>query len=129
MSRTNNTPRRGDVWWTTFGPAIGTESSKTRPAIIMSNDDSNEFLDRLQVVPLTSNTSKIYPSETLVILRGKKNKAAADQISTVSKMRLREKIGRITDDELASVEFVLKLQLGLSRRRRKHKTTLSGVLC
>ena len=102
------------MWWTTFGPALGTESSKTRPAIIVSNDDSNEFLERLQVVPLTSNVSKIYPSETIVVLRGKKNKAAADQVATVSKGRLREKIGRITDDELASVEFVLKLQLGLS---------------
>ena len=115
MSRTrSNAPKRGEIWWTTFGPAIGTESSKTRPAIIVSNDDSNEFLERLQVVPLTSNISKIYPSETIVMLRGKKNKAAADQVSTVSKRRLREKIGRITDDELASVEFVLKLQLGLS---------------
>ena len=102
------------MWWTTFGPALGTESSKTRPAIIVSNNDSNEFLERLQVVPLTSNVSKIYPSETIVTLRGKKNKAAADQVSTVSKRRLREKIGRITDDELASVEFVLRLQLGLS---------------
>ena len=102
------------MWWITFGPALGTESSKTRPAIIVSNNDSNEFLERLQVVPLTSNVSKIYPSETIVALRGKKNKAAADQVSTVSKRRLREKIGRITDEELAGVEFVLKLQLGLS---------------
>ena len=115
MSRTkNNFPQRGEIWWTTFGPAVGTESSKTRPAIIISIDDSNEFLERVQVVPLTSNISKIYPSETIVTLRGKKNKAAADQVSTVSKRRLQEKIGRITDDELASVEFVLRLQLGLS---------------
>lgn len=119
MSRTRNTknnswPQRGEVWWTTFGPAVGTESSKTRPAIIISSDDSNEFLERVQVVPLTSNVTKIYPSETVVTLRGKKNKAAADQITTVSKKRLREKIGRITVEEFASVEFVLKLQLGLS---------------
>lgn len=115
MSRTkNNFPRRGELWWTTFGPAVGTESSKTRPAVIISTDDSNEFLERVQVVPLTSNITKIYPSETVVVIRGKKNKAAADQIATVSKKRIREKIGRVTADELASVEFVLKLQLGLS---------------
>ncbi len=109
-----NFPKRGEVWWVTFGPAIGTESAKTRPAVIMSNNDSNEYLERVQVVPITSNVTKIYPSETVVILRGKKNKAAADQIATVSKQRIREKIGRLTEDELASVEFVLKLQLGLS---------------
>lgn len=114
MSRTrNNFPQRGEVWWTTFGLAVGTESSKTRPAIIVSSDDSNEFLERVQVVPLTSNVTKVYPSETTITLRGKKNKAAADQVTTVSKKRLRQRIGRITDDELASVEFVLKLQLGL----------------
>ena len=106
-------PKRGEVWWINFDPSIGTESAKTRPAIIVSNDTSNEFLERVQVVPLTSNVAKIYPSETVVTLRGKKNKAAADQIATVSKMRIKEKIGRLTNDELANVEFVLKLQLGL----------------
>ena len=81
------------MWWITFGPAVGTEPSKTRPAIIVSNNDSNEFLERLQVVPLTSNVSKIYPSETIVVLRGKKNKAAADQLSTVCKPTLRRAQG------------------------------------
>lgn len=115
MSRQkNNFPRRGEVWWVNFGPAVGTESAKTRPAIVISNDVSNEFLERVQVMPITSNVAKIYPSETIVVLRGKKNKAAADQIATVSKQRIKEKIGRLTNDELASVEFVVRLQLGLS---------------
>ena len=109
-----NFPKRGEVWWVNFDPSLGTESAKTRPAIIMSNDTSNEFLERVQVIPLTSNVTKIYPSETLITLRGKKNKAAADQIATVSILRVREKVGRITADELASVEFVTRLQLGLS---------------
>ena len=98
MSRTkNNFPQRGEIWWTTFGPAVGTESAKTRPAIIISIDDSNEFLERVQVVPLTSNVSKIFPSETVVTLRGKKNKAAADQITTVSKRRIKERIGELKE--------------------------------
>lgn len=109
-----NFPKRGEIWWINFDPSIGTESAKTRPAIIVSNDSSNEFLERIQVVPLTSNVTKIYPSEAVIVLRGKKNKAAADQIATVSKLRIREKIGHVTADELASVEFVVRLQLGLS---------------
>lgn len=107
-------PKRGEVWWINFDPSIGTESAKTRPAVVVSNDISNEFLERVQVVPLTSNVRKIYPSETVVMVRGKKNKAAADQITTTSKQRMKERIGRLTSDELASVEFVMKLQLGLS---------------
>ena len=115
MSRAKrNFPKRGEIWWINFDPSVGTESAKTRPAVIVSSDTSNEFIERVQVVPLTSNVTKIYPSETVVVIRGKKNKAAADQVTTVSKQRIKEKIGRLTSDELADVEFVLKLQLGLS---------------
>ena len=106
-------PKRGELWWVNFDPSIGTESKKIRPAVIVSNDASNEFLERVQVIPLTSNTSKIYPSETLVTIRGKKNKAAADQIATISKRRLQKKIGHTTVEELEGVSYVIKTQLGL----------------
>lgn len=115
MSRPKrNFPKRGEVWWVNFDPSLGTESAKTRPAVVISNDISNEYLERVQVIPLTSNVMKIYPSEAVVTLRGKKNKAAADQIATVSKKRLSRKVGSLTPDELARVEFVVKLQLGFS---------------
>ncbi len=113
MSRKRDFPKRGELWWVNFDPSVGTEAAKTRPSIVMGNNTSNEFLERIQVIPLTSNIAKIYPSETIIMLRGKKNKAAADQVTTVSTLRIHEKIGRITTDELASVEFVVKLQLGL----------------
>jgi len=111
--RTNNFPKRGEVWWVCFDPSIGTEMKKTRPAIVMSNDSANEFLERIQVVPLTSNTARIYPSEALVSVQGKKNKAAADQVATVSKMRVYKKIGSLSARDLPEVEYVLKIQLGL----------------
>jgi len=49
------------------------------------------------------NTAHVYPSESLVTVRDKKNKAVADQVATVSKKRLYKKIGRISDSELAGV--------------------------
>ena len=65
------------------------------------------------MVPLTTNVDRLYPSEAYVTLGGRRNKAMADQIATVSKSRLGEMVGRLSIDDLRPVEQVVKLQLGL----------------
>lgn len=106
--------KRGEVWWVNFEPAIGGEVRKERPAVIVSNDVSNKFLNRLQVVPLTSTVDRIYPSEAAVRIRGKKHKAMADQLTTVNKSRLQNYVGRLAAADIKAVEHVVALQLGLS---------------
>ncbi|MEW5814577.1 MAG: type II toxin-antitoxin system PemK/MazF family toxin [Spirochaetota bacterium] len=105
---------RGDVWWINFGPTVGGEIQNQRPAVIMSNDISNKYLNRVQVVPLTTKTEKLYPSEAYVTVKGKKHKAMADQLTTVSKERLSNRAGRISDSELSEIGQAIKTQLGLS---------------
>lgn len=105
--------KRGEVWWVDFGSARGSEIKKTRPAIILSNDASNASINRIQVVPVTSNTGRLYPSEAKIILNGNKSKAVADQITTASKERFREILGKISKEELKEVERAVKIQLGI----------------
>ncbi len=105
--------RRGEVWWVNFDPAVGGEIQKRRPAIIVSNDAANRHLNRVQVVPLTSNVIKLFPSEAYVDLNGEQRKAMADQLATVSKIRLSERLGDLSPDDLRGVERAIKVQLGL----------------
>jgi mRNA interferase MazF len=105
--------RRGDVWWIDFDPAVGSEIRKTRPAIIVSNDIANAALNRVQVVPLTSSTGRIYPSEAVVSAGGQQSKAMADQLTTVSKERIKRQLGAISRAEMQAVDRVIKIQLGL----------------
>ncbi len=105
--------KRGEVWWVNFGPGVGGEIQKQRPAVILSNDASNKFLNRVQVVPLTSQVSHIYPSEAGVLLNGKQNKAMADQLMTVSKLRLTNMAGTLSSSDMKKIEQVVKTQLGL----------------
>jgi mRNA interferase MazF len=104
---------RGEVWWVNFDPSLGSEIKKTRPAIIVSNDASNKALNRVQVIPITSNVERLYPSEAYVTLNGDPRKAMADQITTVSKQRVSTQMGRISDDDMRSVERAIRVQLGL----------------
>ena len=104
---------RGEVWWVNFDPSIGGEIAKQRPAVIISNDVSNKYLNRLQVVPVTTAIDKLYPSEAYIIINKKQNKVMCDQIATASKIRLINKIGKITDSDMTKIENALKVQLGM----------------
>lgn len=110
----NKFPKRGEIYWISLDPTIGSEIKKTRPAIILSNDLSNEHSQRVIVGPITSSIDKIYPFESKVELPDGTSKVKLDQIRSVDKLRVGKKICTATLEEIRQAEKALKITLGLS---------------
>jgi mRNA interferase MazF len=106
--------QRGEIWWVNFDPSVGGEIQKQRPALILSNDTSNKYLNRVQVIPLSTRVDRLYPSEVMVTVNGRPHKAMADQLTTVSKLRLSNRLGTASMADLDQVERVVRLQLDLN---------------
>ncbi|MEI7996834.1 MAG: type II toxin-antitoxin system PemK/MazF family toxin [Methylococcaceae bacterium] len=107
--------KRGEVWWVEFDPSVGSEIRKTRPAVIVSNNAANRNLLRVVVIPLSSNTSRVYPGEALITVDGKPGKAMADQIMAADKIRLKTQICTLSKADMRALEQAILVHLGLSK--------------
>jgi mRNA interferase MazF len=114
--------RRGEVRVVDLEPVRGAEASKRRPAVIVSNDGANTAAARLgrgvvSVVPVTSNTSRIYPFQVLLEADAtglpRDSKAQAEQVRSVAIERIGERIGALPSDVMARLDQALRLHLAL----------------
>lgn len=86
--------KRGEVYWVNLDPTVGSEIKKIRPALIVSPDDLNLNLPRIIIAPLTSKGQPL-GCRPEIIFQGRFSRILLDQIRSVDKRRLGNKIGEI----------------------------------
>jgi mRNA interferase MazF len=109
---------RGSVVTVRFNPAVGLEIRKTRPAVVVSNDVACRFDSVIQVVPVTQLPDRpLRPYESRVDSPSsgiaRPSRAVANQIRTISKVRVGEVIGVLSDRELRDLDQAMRIQLAL----------------
>lgn len=108
-------PKRGDIYWIQLDPTIGTETQKTRPCLILSNNSQNKKGARVIAAPITSKVKNVYPFEAKIIVKGRECKALLDQIRALDKQRITERIDSIDPQTMLEVEEALKVALALKK--------------
>jgi len=88
-------------------PTIGSEMKKTRPAVIISPNEMNKYLNTVVIAPMTSS-SKNYPTRVEVNHNKTKGWIVLDQIRTIDRQRITKKLGSLTSKEIERVKSVLK---------------------
>ena len=90
---------------------------KIRPAVVISNNANNNFAPTITVLPLSTNTRKLYPFQVLLesSLTGldSDSKAQAEQVRTMSKKRVKGFVKSLPDEMVERLEQALRLHLGL----------------
>lgn len=111
-------PQRGDIFWVNLDPTVGSEIRKKRPAVVLSNDAANRRYQQVTVIPLTSQkTDQVEPFQAFVAAEesglNKDSKALAEQIRTISRLRLGGRAGRVSVITMQKIEAAVKVHLDL----------------
>ncbi len=99
--------KRFEIYFIEFDPTKGSEINKTRPAVIISADEMNDALKTVIVAPLTS-TIKNYPSRVNCTVKNRKGQIVLDQIRTIDKSRIKNKLAILKEKEQNEVLKILQ---------------------
>ncbi|WFA09124.1 type II toxin-antitoxin system PemK/MazF family toxin [Tissierella sp. Yu-01] len=111
--------KRGDIFYADLSPVIGSEQGGVRPVLVIQNDVGNKYSPTIIIAAITSQINKArlpthieinapdfgLPKDSVVLL---------EQIRTIDKKRLREKIGKFDGDMMRTVDEALKISLGFT---------------
>lgn len=113
--------RRGAIVLVDLDPVVGSEAARSRPAVIVSNNTANAAAMRaggvVTVVPVTSNTARVYPFQVLLPANAtglpRDSKAQAEQVRTVAVARISAAAGWVGGELMGAVDEALRVHLGL----------------
>jgi mRNA interferase MazF len=111
-------PRRGEIYLVSFDPKVGHEIQKTRPAVVIQNDVSNQYSPITIVAAVSSQFSEPpFPREVVIESADsglpKRSAVIANQIRSVDRLRLQKKVGRLSRQKMERVDEAIKISLGL----------------
>lgn len=106
-------PRRYAIYFADLNPAVGGEIRKVRPAVVISQNEMNQYLDTVVVCPLTSVLHPQWRSRLQIQCAGKGTEIAIDQIRTISKQRLKNKVDELSTADAAQLRRLITEMYGI----------------
>lgn len=105
-------PQRYEIYFADLNPTIGGEIRKVRPVVVVSQNEMNQFLNTVVACPLTSTLHPQWRSRLQIECAGKEAEIAVDQIRTISKERLKNKIDKLSADDANQLRRIVTEMYG-----------------
>ena len=123
--------RRGEIYYADLSPVIGSEQAGVRPVLIVQNDVGNKFSPTIIAIAITSKQKVKLP--THIEIEGtnygldKDSVILAEQIRTLDKKRLREKVGKVDDATMEKVKKAIEISFGIRGELNLEELYLQGM--
>ena len=105
-------PVRNEVYFADLNPTVGGEIRKVRPVVVISQNEMNQFLNTVVVCPLTSVLHPQWRSRLQIQCAGKEAEVAVDQIRTISKQRLKNKVDKLSTEDAIQLRRIITEMYG-----------------
>lgn len=99
--------KRYEIYFADLNPTIGSEIKKVRPVVVISQDLMNQNLETVVICPLTTKLHPKWRNRIQIKCSGKDSEIAVDQIRTISKQRLRQKIDALSSEKILELKRII----------------------
>lgn len=105
--------KRGQIYMADLNPVIGSEQGGIRPVVVIQNDRGNHYSPTIIVAAITGQIKRELPTHTKLKTTGlpKQSTALLEQIRTIDKTRLLEKLGEVSAEEMSRITEALRVSI------------------